>query len=207
MASDFASHYEVRLDRIAHEVSRLAPNAPHPVVLLGDSLSEQNPVRELASIPVLNMGISGDEIVHPEGGLMPRLRLLPLARPSHVMVLIGINDLNNSHKSVDTLEPQYEELVRSLKSVVPTAALHLQLLLPARNSYTRLMPQIGMMNVIIEETARRHLITFVDTFTPLTDDNGLLGSEFTHDGLHLNETGYEKLNKVLEHHLLSGESY
>lgn len=207
MSFNLASHYQLRLDHIAHEVSRLPPNAPHPVVLLGDSLSEQNPVRELASLPVLNMGISGDEIRHPEGGVLPRLNLLPLARPSHVMLLVGINDLNNSHKTVASLEPEYDELVRSIKATVPLAVLHLLFLLPVRESFARLMPQIGMMNVIIEETARRHLVQFVDTFAPLADDDDSLRRECTYDGLHLNEFGYEVLNGALEHHLRSGEAY
>ncbi len=181
----------------------MSTDASFPLILLGDSLSEQNPATELAGYPVVNMGISGDEIEHPEGGILGRLHLLSPVRPAHVLLLIGINDLNNSRKSVESIAPRYEALVLAVRDAVPAAALHLLRLLPTRDDFSRLLGDVKALNREIERIARRNDVALVDTYSPLLDEAGVLRAELTGDGLHLNTAGYEVLNGVLEEHLLA----
>ncbi len=201
MAFTFAEHYPLRLGEIRQDITTLPTDASSSLILLGDSLSEQNPAAELAGFSVVNMGISGDEIEHPEGGVLGRLDLLPPVRPAHVLLLIGINDLNNSRKSVDNIASQYQNLVQAVRSAVPAAALHLLYLLPTRDAFSRLMPDVKALNAGIMRIARGNGLPLADTFSALLDDAGALCAEFTEDGLHLNAVGYEALNEALEEHL------
>lgn len=201
MAYDFASHYQWILGEIRERIQALPADDSATVVLFGDSLSEANPARELGGLPVLNMGVSGDEIYHPDGGLMRRYELLAEARPRHVVILIGVNDLNNSGKSAETIAPHYDDLLEALKKTVPGATLHLLSLLPTRGEVARLLPSITWLNGLLAETARRHGAVFVDTFPILADESGALRAEFTYDGLHLTEAGYIALNGALDRHL------
>lgn len=207
MSSRYAEHYRSRVDAIAHVVARLPPKSPPQLVLLGDVIFEKDTLHNLAEYQILNMGIEGDEIDHPDGGLMRRLNLLPLARPKQVFVLIGLCDLLDTSKDVSSIEVQYEKMVQALRANASSAEIHLLAVLPTRGGYERLMPNIAMLNVVIEEIAERQKMKFVDTFVPMEDEEGHLTQNFTEDGLHLNDAGYEKLHEVLALHLKSGEAY
>jgi lysophospholipase L1-like esterase len=69
------------------------------------------------------------------------------------------------------------------------------------------MRDIAITNASLEEFAESHGLSFVDLFSFLEDDDGNLAQNYTSDGGHLNETGYEAVNEMLERHLKHGESY
>lgn len=207
MASNLASQFKLRVDSIGREVSRIPRKAPPVLVLLGDSLSEDNHIKELAGHLVINMGVRGDEIDHADGGVINRLNLLPLAFPAHVMLLVGLNDLANDHKTDESVADDYERLVVAIRRTVPSADLHLLEVLPTRGRFERHMPRIALLNVAIEEIAGRHGVKMLDTFSAMEDDDGHLNEAYSEDGGHLNDFGYEALNGLMEKHLKTGEAY
>lgn len=206
MSVGLPSHYQLRLDHISHEVSRLPRDAGNTIVLLGDVHVEENPAREMAGSPVINMGIKEDELGRDCGGLKDRLWLLPMARPAHVVIMAGLNDLKAGRNPLD-IERCFRDLIEHVQKNAASAKLHLALIPPTREKHAKLMHEIALMNAILEELAEKTGLEYVDLFSPLEDDEGLLAQDCSEDGYYLNDTGFDRINTMLENHLSNGESY
>jgi lysophospholipase L1-like esterase len=181
-------------------------NAPPPVVLLGDFHVEGNPAREIGGFPVINMGIEEDRLDDPCGGMLKRLHLLPMAHPAHVVIQTGLNDICENKDPV-SIESCLRQVVAEIRKLVPQSTIHIASLPPTRDKYSRYMRNIAITNAILEEFAESHHLSFVDLFSLLEDDDGNLAQNYTSDGGHLNETGYEAVNEMLEKHLKEGVAY
>ena len=159
------------------------------LVLFGDSISEGHPAKQLRGLPVVNMGISGDEADSPDGGLLRRIHLVSAVRPAEVFLLIGINDLNNG-KSPATLMEQIRAVVSALRAELPATAIYLQSVLPTSAKYLPLLSKVVETNEMLRAYAVGLKMEFVDVFSAMTDETGALRGELTNDGVHLSEQGY-----------------
>jgi lysophospholipase L1-like esterase len=190
-------HYQTRIQAISGEVARLK-REQHPLVLLGDSITEQNHIKTLGRFHVVNMGISGDMLDHPEGGLLNRLWLVPMAMPSYVIVLIGINDIVFGKRTMPEFHHLYNKMLALTRDQAKGAPVACCMLLPVRDHFQEHRKHIAMANCMIEELAEIHHVKLIDTFTPFINEDGEMRSDLTTDGLHLNEDGYKVLNATLE---------
>lgn len=206
MSVGIPSHYQLRLEHISHEVSRMPRDASSTVVLLGDVHVEANPIRELAGVHVINMGIQEDELGKDCGGLKDRLWLLPMARPSHVVLMAGLNDLRAGKNPIE-IESCFKQLIAGVRTHAPQAVIHIATIPPTGGKYAKLMHEIAVTNAILEELAEKSNIPFVDMFSPLEDDDGHLADNYSEDGYYLNDTGFDRVNDMLERHLSNGDSY
>jgi len=199
---DFAAHYRTRVAQIEKQMARLAPTTTGTVVLLGDSITEGFNVHELGGLPVVNMGISVDQIAMPggTGGVLDRVHLLAKARPAHIFLLIGINDFGSS-KPLDVAKRQYADLVRAIRAAAPSATLHIQSVLPTRGHYAALNPTVRAMNAYLRELAQREGVDYVDLAAVMSDDRGELREGWTADGLHLLPPAYGAWRKAIEQRL------
>jgi lysophospholipase L1-like esterase len=197
---DFYAHFQTRCTAIGQQIAALPAGTTATVVLLGDSITEGNRINTLAGMPVINEGVVSDQIALPpgkEGGLVKRIALVGQAKPAHVFVLIGINDLA-SGKAMDALETQYRQLVAELRKVAPSARLYLQSVLPTRGKYAIHNAKVLTANQKIAAIARENGIAYVDLHSVLKDDKGELREDMTRDGLHLLPAAYDIVNRVLE---------
>ncbi len=201
---DFFAHYKMRLEQIERDIAQLPPETTQTIVLLGDSITEGFRIRELAGMRVVNMGISGDQIAmgRPDGGVRSRVGLLAKARPAHVFLLIGINDLGSS-KPLDVMKREYEALVKDIRATVPQAQLHLQSLLPTRGYFAMHNANVRAMNEFLRALALREGLDYIDVASVMSDERGQLRADWTGDGLHLLAPAYEAWRGVLEGRLAS----
>ena len=206
MSVGMPTHYQLRLDHISHEVSRLSRSDGNTIVLLGDAHVEANPIKDLGGCHVINMGIQEDVMGMECKGLKDRLWLLPMARPSHVVIMAGLNDLRDGRNPAQ-VEACFKDVVNGIRKSVPSAVIHLALIPPTREKYEKLMHDIALTNCMIEEMAARLNLEYVDLFSPLEDDDGHLATLYSEDGYYLNDTGYDKLNAMLERHISQGDRY
>ncbi len=206
MSVGLPTHYQLRLEHISHEVSRLPRDAQGTVVLLGDVHVEANPVKEFGDAHVINMGIQEDELGADCHGTKDRLWLLPMARPGHVIIMAGLNDLREGRNPLD-LERCFVELIDQVRRHAPGAKIHLAEIPPTRERYGKLMHSIAVMNAILEELATKLDLELVDLFSMLEDDDGQLCQDCSEDGYYLNDTGFDRINSMLERHLSNGDSY
>jgi lysophospholipase L1-like esterase len=181
--NDFTKqHYRTKI----HEFSQ-NPLKCSEIVLLGDSLTEQNNwMNSLeASVPVRNRGISGDT----SDGVLQRLEEIIVSKPAALFLLIGTNDLwseNTPEKTVSNIE----EIIDSVRVHSPDTLLFIQTVFPLRSD-THLNQKVKKINRLIIPLQLSKGIHLIDTYSLLSDLNGELNENYTTDGVHLNNKGYE----------------
>jgi len=173
------------------------------VVFAGDSLVEgwAMPPR-LPGRKILNRGISCDTT----NGLHERLlRDVVVHKPKIAVILIGVNDLH----LLSSL-PTWDR-ARQVAINVPSLAVRLRghdikplvlSLLPVRVPLPGLPVSeanrtIRDLNADLRRDCRQMGAAFFDANRVVADGRGWLKEEFTEDGLHLNFTGYQHLNRLL----------
>lgn len=188
----FKIHYENRV-RSFREQNLVFRN----VVLLGDSITEGFEVtRYFPGRRVLNRGIGADVI----GNAMPAddhrgvLRRLDCSvfecAATDVFLMIGINDLN-SGRTVDTMEAGYREILRQIKERAPGVRVHVESVLPTRGAFAKHNAPVKDFNSRLRRLAGEFGYPYVDLHAQFIDQAGELRAEYTNDGLHLTEPGYQ----------------
>mgnify|MGYP005844471111 CR=1 FL=1 len=180
------------------------PTPTFDVVFLGDSYFELWDVqRAFAPLRVANKGTWGQTSAE----ILRRFQDDAAAnRPRHVVVIAGANDLLGNVPPSET-----RVNLRSLLSQAETRAIKMLLATvpPARpgsevsgenvGDYNR---RVRELNDWIRANAWQHGATVVDFYALLADERGQLDAAYSdRDGLHLNETGYERLAEVLKSYL------
>ena len=172
------------------------------VVLVGDSITEGFKLDQyFPGRPFVNRGIGSDGIGLGQTGILKRLDNSVFdCNPSHLFILIGINDLPHGH-SMDTLAAGYRDILTQIKAKLPNVPVSVISVLPCRGRYTYLNPLVLEFNARLKPLAAELNYQYLDLHTLLKDDKGELKEEYTGDGLHLKPTAYEiwktEIDKVL----------
>jgi lysophospholipase L1-like esterase len=158
------------------------------IVMLGDSLTEGGPWRELTGCPsIVNRGIGGDTTKDVLGRLDGVFKLQPRA----VFVMIGVNDISLGVRKEVTTQ-NFQALLDTFES--NGTRTFLSYVLPVTGTYRkrRMNEEISALNVVISGLlAGRSNVTPIDLRPLVRDAGGYLGKEFSYDGLHLSPKGYE----------------
>jgi lysophospholipase L1-like esterase len=166
------------------------------VVFFGDSITDMWPLE--ASFPgkkYVNRGIGGQTTAQ----MLVRYRqdVIDL-QPAVVVILAGTNDIAGNAGPVSL-----EDIERNFATMAELARLHkirvvFSSVLPVHN-YTpqtvnifpsRPMDKIRELNRWLRDYCAANGCVYLDYFTPMLDDAGLLKKELAQDGLHPNQTGY-----------------
>jgi len=136
-------------------------------------------------IVVVNQGIDGDST----GGMLERFnRSVAPENPHIVLIWGGINDLSTRSTPEDVL-PNIIELVERTKTigaipivlnVTPVEGVHFN-------------ETIQKLNNMTENFCTKNEIQYLDVFSELVDEKGKLAEEYSNDGAHLSDRGYQKL--------------
>jgi len=157
------------------------------IVMLGDSLTEGAPWRELTGcLSLVNRGIGGDTTTRLRGRLDEVLKLKPRA----IFLMIGVNDISLSvprSTSVENLRAILDRLERA------DTQLLLAYVLPVTASYAKkgMNGSITDLNAAIAGVLAEHSKTRTIDIRPLMrGSDGALREELSYDGLHLSPKGY-----------------
>ncbi len=166
------------------------------VVFMGDSITDLWKLEQsFPGKPYVNRGIGGQTT--PQMLIRFRPDVIDLA-PKVVVILTGTNDIagNTGPMSLDEIEA-------NIQTMAELARLHkirvvLSSVLPV-NNYTersKLMfpirppAQIAELNHWIKDYCTRTGCTYLDYFSAMVDDKGMLKADLAEDGLHPNDKGY-----------------
>ena len=148
-----------------------------------------------------NRGISGDTT----GGVLNRLKIsLFDIKPSKVILMIGINDINWEVPNSEILQ-NYKDILKEISTNLPQTEVFCVSILPEnkdlwvdvdKNNQT-----IMEINPQIKKFAEEFEFTYVDMFSQVADLNNYLIKEYSDDGLHLNHNGYVKFSSCLKPYL------
>ncbi len=193
------------LKRYAAEDAKVGPPAAgeERVVFLGDSITDfwgRRYGKFFPGKPYLNRGISGQ--VTPQLLLRFRQDVIAL-HPRVVVFLGGTNDIGGSLGPIDS-----EATQNNIMSIVDLArqnhiAVVLSSLTPVCDAISpqtdkRPMEKIKAMNDWLKDYAARNKIVYLDYFSAMLDEQGMLRKELTWDGLHPNDAGYDVMGPLAE---------
>ena len=191
--------------RYAAENSKLAAPAAgeRRVVFFGDSITDfwgRRYGRFFPGEPYINRGISGQ--VTPQLLLRFRQDVIAL-QPKVVVFLGGTNDIGGSLGPVDPAATHANIMSMAELARVHNIAFVLASLTPVCDYISpqtdkRPMTKIREMNDWIKEYAMRNGIVYLDYFSAMLDDAGMLRKELTWDGLHPNDAGYDVMGPLAE---------
>lgn len=178
------------------------------IVFIGDSITDSYKLDDHYSdlpLAVYNRGIGGDAT----DGVLDRLQVsLFDIEPSKIVIMIGINDLNWGRSNEFVIE-HYEKILSSIKDNLPDSEVFVMSILPENKlleqsstvDVDKNNENIKKLNIQIKSLAESLDYTYVDLFSLTVDDNGYLRSDYSDDGLHLNNRGYEVWTSLLKPYL------
>ncbi len=172
---------------------------PHRVVFLGDSIiSFWDLTKYFPGRPYVNRGIAGQTTSQM---LLRFEQDVVSLQPETVVILAGTNDIAR-HMGEPEIEANYRaiaELSNANRIKVVFASL-----LPVHN-YTfdsaltfRPMRKITALNAWLKQYCELNRLTYLDYFSAMVDERGLLKKDFSPDGLHPNADGYRVMAMLVE---------
>ena len=202
-ARDFAELRRFRED------NRVLKPADSQVVFMGDSITDiwRQPQSGgfFPGKPYVDRGISGQTT--PQMLLRFRQDVLSL-HPAVVVILAGTNDIagNTGPATDEDIEDNLTsmcELAQAngvrvvLSSITPVSDYHRRP--PAPPMTTRRPPQrISKLNTWIQEYATQHRHGYLDYYSSMIDQAGMLREDFSEDDLHPNAKGYAVMGPIAE---------
>ncbi len=167
------------------------------VVFFGDSITDIWKLEDyFPGKPYLNRGIGGQTT--PQMMVRFREDVIDL-QPKVVVILAGTNDIagNTGPMSLETIEANLSslaELARAHKiRVVFSSILPVHNYTPKSQDFfaQRSPEKILALNRWLKDYCAANSLIYLDYFTPLVDDKGLMKRELADDGLHPNAAGYK----------------
>lgn len=187
------------------------PAGEHRVVFFGDSITD---IWKLEGFfpgkPYVNRGIGGQTTSQ----MLVRFRqdVVDL-QPKVVVILAGTNDIAGN-----TGPMRNEDIEANLASMAELARVHdihvvLASILPVHNYSERAKDffaqrppkRILEINDWLKKYCKDHLIVYLDYFSALVDDKGLLKKDLADDGLHPNDAGYKIMAPLAETAIVNAE--
>ena len=192
------AYYDTR--RAAHDEEGLQQGA---IVFLGNSITDGGEWAELFNNRhVKNRGISADR----SGWLLDRLDPIINGHPKKLFLMIGTNDLAVGI-TPEEVAANIEKLLDRFAEESPWTKIYVQSILPVNGVDTKAKPknhwkkgtEIIETNKLLETLCEgRKNVMYVDVYSALVDEKGMLDKQYTNDGLHLMGEGYLAWKTVIE---------
>jgi lysophospholipase L1-like esterase len=96
------------------------------------------------------------------------------------------------------MEKGYREILRRIKERAPAVRVHVQSLLPTSKGFADRNESVQDFNRRIKKMAGEHGYDFMDLHALFADEKGELKPDFTEDGLHLTDAGYQVWRAEIE---------
>ena len=193
-------HNKVRVETKTRKVATVSPN----YLFLGDSITDFYDLEKyFPDEPVVNSGVGGnmtDDILEDMKNRVYQYN------PSKVFLLIGTNDLQDG-KTPEEIFDNIKKIVEGIKENRPKAKIYLESITPINHNFERNGAQdrqkedIEEINEKIKKYCVDENLTYIDLYSTLEDENGNLRAEYTTEGLHLSEEGYDVVTEIIEKYL------
>jgi lysophospholipase L1-like esterase len=172
-------------------------------IFIGDSMTEGFDLnRHLDAEILLNMGISGDFT----SGVLRRIKYAIDLQPKRIFIMIGINDILKSVPQ-ERIKSQYAEIISTLRKETPSTIIYIESNLPTTNmggneiANQAVVARVQDLNSFLQTLCTDENIRFVNLYPEFQTNENHLISEYSYDGLHLNDNGYkiwaEQVQKLL----------
>lgn len=171
------------------------PSRPGGVVFAGSSTIRRWDLEK--SFPgkgYINRGFGGSQI---EDSVFYADRFLAPLAPSVLVFFAGGNDLN-AGKTPERVFADFKRLDEKLHAKLPTLRILYMSTNPSVKRRQQMAEQRKLNELIKDYCSKNPLLTYVHTFDALLDSSGQpLAANHVADMLHLNDTGYAIVNKII----------
>jgi lysophospholipase L1-like esterase len=190
--------------RDANAALKLAASAENRVIFFGDSITDMWKLEDsFLGRPYINRGIGGQTTSQ----MLVRFRqdVIDL-QPKVVVILAGTNDIAGNTGPISN-----EDIEANFASMAELALAHnirviFSSILPVHNYspesqelFAQRSPErILALNHWLKDFCARNDLVYLDYFTAMVDDKGLLKRDLAQDGLHPNKTGYAIMAPLAE---------
>lgn len=176
------NHYHERIKEFKEK-----PLRKGDIVMVGNSLTEQGELwsEKFDNAKVRNRGIAGDT----SDGVLERLGEVNWSQPAVVFLLIGTNDLWTANTSEKTFE-NITSITEKITKESPDTKIYVQSIFPVQNQ-PKINEKVKEINQLLKTNQNSAKYELIDTYSLLVDDSGSLTAEYTHDGVHLTNKGYD----------------
>ena len=190
--------------------SKLTPPAKgeQRVVFMGDSITDSWKLEQyFPGAPYVNRGISGQTTSQ----MLLRFRPDVIAlKPKVVVILAGTNDIsgNTGPITIEAIAGNITSMVDLahanginvvLASVMPVSDYNKNTQGHQIVQTVRRPPaQIDALNKLLKQMAAERRLVYLDYFSAMADEKGLLKPDIASDGLHPNAKGYELIKPLAE---------
>jgi lysophospholipase L1-like esterase len=172
------------------------------VVFMGDSITDGWKLDEYFSgKPYINRGISGQTT--PQMLIRFRPDVLAL-KPRAVLILAGTNDIagNTGPMTLEMIEDNYASMADLAKAngvkVIFASVLPIHDYGRTKMSDRRAPDQILKLNEWLKSYCKAKSHIYLDYFSKMIDEKGMLKAELANDGLHPNAEGYKIMAPLAE---------
>lgn len=169
-------------------------------IFLGDSITEgYNLDQYYSNYPVVNSGVGGyttDQILEKLDKMVYRYN------PTKVFLLIGTNDIAQD-RSQEHIINNIKQIIDNIKKNRRYTEIYVESIYPINPRKEKLRDNelINRINNDIKQLCEERDVTYINVHDLLIDDQGNLKSEYSNDGLHLTEKGYEVVTSKIKMYL------
>lgn len=167
------------------------------VLFIGDSIVDQAYLPTLCDVPVLNAGMSGATVAD----LIPiALDAIKLAKPSRVLISVGINNALPKSKdvSVENYSQQLDLIISAALATGAKVGLMTQTAVCRDEAFGLELSKLKAIDAAIRQMAQRRHVQIIDASIALAGPNGEMPAASTIDGVHLTAAGYFIWNSKIQ---------
>lgn len=181
---------------------RALPTDPARIVFMGDSITDMWKLeKHFSGKSYINRGISGQTTPQMLVRMYPDVINL---KPAAIVILAGTNDIarNTGAETLEMIQDNFRAMVELAKghsinvvlcSVTPVSDYALR-----KQTDQRPPAEIRRLNDWLKKFAEQINAQFVDYYSAVVDDKGFLKEEYSMDGLHPNEKGYDLMAPLVQ---------
>lgn len=173
----------------------------YPVVFLGDSLTEGLALYGFFPDAV-HKGINSLNTISAK----EHISEISMLKPSRLFILLGINDLWDGEMPHENILNNYREIIGKFKEGTPGTHIHIQAVFPVTAYAMENNPAISneiinTFNARLKTLALETGVEFIDTNSPLKDENGNMFPQYSLDGVHLLYEYYHIWTELLDSYM------
>lgn len=181
---------------------------PENIVFLGDSITDYYDLKKYyQGYKVVNSGISGNISKDILDNMEERVYRY---NPSKVFLLIGTNDIQRKVDD-DEIIDNIKKIIENTQKNRPKAQIYVESIYPVNNTDNdkidhvmvgdRNNKKIKELNKRLKDYCKENGIVYINLYETLADSEGNIKLEYTKEGLHLSDKGYEAVTKIIKSYL------
>lgn len=172
------------------------------IVFAGDSITDRydlNQYYQYDNKLIINSGISGYKTTN----MINRFHnLIEQHQADKLFLMIGTNDLGAGTEN-DVVVNNIKTIIEMIKEKSSKTKIYLESIYPVNSAKrptdkNRNNEDIRYINEQLKKYCVENNIVYLDIYSILQDVNGDLKTEYTEDGLHLNDAGYDVITNYLK---------